>query len=47
MPGLHKVREKVGLERRQPSIPPDLFAKYTKLSFWKSSDANPRRVLVL
>lgn len=47
MPGMHKVREKVGLEKRQPSIPPDLFAKYSKLSFWKSPEANVRRVLAL
>jgi len=47
MPGMHKVREKVGLEKRQPSIPPDLFAKCSKLSFWKSAEANVRRVVVL
>jgi sulfotransferase len=47
MPGMHKVREKVGLEKRQPSIPPDLFGKYSKLSFWKSPEANVRRALVL
>jgi sulfotransferase len=47
MPGMHKVREKVGPEKRQPTIPPDLFAKYSKLSFWKSPEANVRRVTVL
>jgi len=47
MPGMHKVRAKVGLDKRQPSIPPDLFGKYSKLSFWKNPEANVRRVLVL
>jgi sulfotransferase len=47
MPGMHKVREKVGLEKRQPSIPPDLFAKYSSLGFWKNREMNPRNVLVI
>lgn len=32
--GLHKVRPRVGLERRETILPPDLFAQYSKLSFW-------------
>jgi sulfotransferase len=47
MPGMHKVRAKVGLEKRQPSVPPDLFAKCSKLSFWRSPEANVRGVLIL
>jgi sulfotransferase len=47
MPGMHKVRERVAPEKRQPSIPPDLFAKYSKLSVWKNPEANVCRVLVL
>jgi sulfotransferase len=33
--GLHKVRPRVDLERRETILPPDLFAKYCKLSFWQ------------
>jgi sulfotransferase len=47
MPGLHKVRERVRLEKRELSIPPDLFAKYSHLSFWKSPEANTRGVSIL
>lgn len=47
MPGMHKVREKVAHERRELSIPPDLFAKYSSLSFWKNAEVNPRGVLLL
>ena len=32
--GLHKVRPKVGFEKRQTVLPPDLFEQYSKLSFW-------------
>ncbi len=32
--GLHKVRPRVGFEKRQTVLPPDLFEQYTKLSFW-------------
>lgn len=47
MPGMHTVREKVVHERRELTIPPDLFSKYSSLSFWKNSEANPRGVLML
>lgn len=33
--GLHKVRQRVGLERRETILPPDLFEQYSKLSFWQ------------
>lgn len=33
--GLHKVRPRVGIERRETILPPDLFAQYSKLSFWQ------------
>ena len=42
-PGLHKVRPKVQFVPRRPVIPPDLFEKFSKLSFWldpAGSDAN-------
>jgi sulfotransferase len=32
--GLHEVRSKVEFQPRQTVLPPDLFAKYAKLSFW-------------
>jgi sulfotransferase len=47
MPGMHRVREKVGWEQRELSIPPDLFSKYSSLSFWKNAETNPRGVLIL
>lgn len=33
-PSLHKVRGKVAFEARRTVLPPDLFDKYSKLSFW-------------
>lgn len=33
--GLHKVRPRVGIERRETILPPDLFEQYSKLSFWQ------------
>lgn len=47
MPGLHKVREKVEYQERQPRIPPDLFAKYSSANFWENSELNTRRVTIL
>ncbi len=35
--GLHKVRSKVALEERTTILPPDLFAQYAALSFWRDS----------
>lgn len=45
--GLHKVRPSVGLEARRTVLPPDLFEKYSSLSFWndsRSSEANVIRI---
>lgn len=47
MPGLHKVRERVSYEAKQPSIPPDLFAKYASASFWTKPELNPRGITIL
>ncbi len=47
MPGLHKVRPKVGAEPRQPCIPPDLFAQYADTNFWARPEMNSRRVKIL
>lgn len=34
-PGLHAVKRKVVFEPRRSILPPDLFEKYTSLSFWR------------
>jgi sulfotransferase len=47
MPGMHRVREKVGANRRPLSIPPDLFAKYSGMSFWNDLEMNPKHVLAI
>ena len=47
MPGLHKVRQKVEWQERQPSIPPDLFAKYANTHFWEKPELNVRGVRIL
>jgi sulfotransferase len=47
MPGLHKVREKVEYQKREPCIPPDIFAKYADAGFWLKSDMNRRGVTIL
>lgn len=35
--GLHQVRQKVGLLKRETILPPDLFEQYSKLSFWNDA----------
>ncbi len=35
MRGLHTVRSSVSYDVRETILPPDLFAQFTKLSFWK------------
>ena len=35
LPGLHRVRPKVSPIRRQPILPPDVFARLDSLSFWR------------
>ena len=37
--GLHKIRKKVDFQPRETILPPDLFEKYSELSFWN----NPER----
>lgn len=34
-PGLHTVKRKVAFQPRRTVLPPDLFEKYTALSFWR------------
>ncbi len=47
MPGLHSVRDQVGLPERPFSIPPDLVAKYADMNFWLKPELNRRGAMVL
>jgi sulfotransferase len=37
-PGLHTVKRKVTYQARPTILPPDLFEKFSKLSFWEQDD---------
>ena len=43
--GLHKVRQKVAIERRETVLPPDLFDQYSKLSFWLDARGSRANVI--
>lgn len=43
--GLHRVRPRVALESRGSVLPPDLFEKYTQLSFWRNGDGSAAHVI--
>lgn len=43
--GLHKVRPRVGFERRPTILPPDLFEQYSKLSFWHDTGGSRASVI--
>lgn len=45
VPGLHRVRAKVEFQARRTILPPDLYEKYSKLSFW--GDRNGSRANVI
>jgi len=45
VPGLHRVRAKVEFQSRRTILPPDLYDKYSKLSFW--GDRNGSRANVI
>jgi sulfotransferase len=47
LPGLHHVRPKLALEKRQLSIPPDLFAQHEEANFWRRSELNQHGATVL
>lgn len=47
MPGMHKVAPKVEPQKRDSSIPPDIFAKYADLHFWLRPDMNRKGAIVL
>lgn len=43
--GLHHVRPRVGMERRETILPPDLFEQYSKLSFWQDQSNSRANVV--
>jgi sulfotransferase len=45
--GLHKIRPKVGAEKRSTILPPDLFEQYSKLSFWKDTTGSRSHVITV
>ena len=47
MPGLHTVRDKVEWRKREPCIPPELFAKYAGADFWRKPELNQRGAVIL
>jgi sulfotransferase len=46
-PGLHRVRRGISFEPRRSLLPPDVFERLSKLSFWSDPDSNPHGVEVL
>lgn len=46
-PGLHSVRNKVGLIKRDTILPPDLFRRFQDSAFWLLPENNPRGVCVI
>ena len=47
MPGLHKVRAKVELQKRPNRLPPDVMRPYVNSNFWDRPGENPGGVVVL
>ncbi|MBS1188760.1 MAG: sulfotransferase [Rhodocyclaceae bacterium] len=47
MSGLHKVRPQVGFEARNTILPPDLFEKYSELSFWKNNSGSLANIIAV
>ena len=45
--GLHKVQRKVALNSRSTILPPDLFEKYSKLSFWEDQSQSRSNVITI
>jgi sulfotransferase len=46
-PGLHALRPVVAFQPRETVLPPDLFQRVARSSFWLDPAANPRRILVV
>jgi len=47
VPGLHRVREKVEFQPRKTILPPDLFERYSKMSFWLNPKGSQANMLVM
>ncbi|MES2207140.1 MAG: sulfotransferase [Pseudomonadota bacterium] len=45
MPGLHRVQPKVEFKPRPTIIPPDLFEKYSQMSFWNDTAGSAAHVI--
>ncbi len=45
VPGLHKVQPKVEFKQRRTVIPPDLFEKYSKLTFWSDPSGSAANII--
>lgn len=45
--GLHTVRPKVEVKRRQTILPPDLFEKYSALNFWQDVTGSQANVIAI
>jgi sulfotransferase len=46
-PGLHSIRSKVEWVERETILPPELFRRFSNDMFWRSPDANIRRVPII
>ena len=47
LPGLHKVAPKVTVTKRESVLPPDLFNRFVKDSFWLDPNTNIRKIPVI
>jgi sulfotransferase len=47
VPGLHRVRAKVQFTPRRAVIPPELFEKYSQMSFWKDTAGSAASVITI
>lgn len=45
IPGMHRVRAKVEFTERRTIIPPDLFEKFSKMSFWSDTSGSAANVI--
>ena len=45
--GMHKVRQHVSFENRTSILPPDLFEKFSALSFWKDTSQSRANVITV
>lgn len=45
IPGLHRVKPKVAFSERRTILPPDLFEKYSKMTFWTDPSGSAANVI--